>query len=246
MKNVLITLLMLVSFVSFGQNEFYELRTYEIKFGSPASGLHEYLENALLPALNRQGVKNVGVFGEWGKSDPPKVYVLIPYKNISAYEKAQENIKKDKEFAKAAAKYNQIPVEKAPYSRYSTSMFTAFDGIPQLVKPASGSNLFELRTYEGYIEDAFNRKVKMFNEGELDIFKDTDLHSVFFGEKIAGPDMPCLTYLLAFKDMEERDANWKKFVDHPEWKRISQLPEYANTVSNITRIFLVPLGYSQL
>jgi hypothetical protein len=106
--------------------------------------------------------------------------------------------------------------------------------------------VFEMRTYEGYIEDAYQRKIKMFNEGELQIFKETGLHSVMFGEKIAGPQMPCLTYMLAFKDLAERDANWKKFSDHPEWKRISKLPEYANTVSNIHRVFLKPLKYSQL
>ena len=42
------------------------------------------------------------------------------------------------------------------------------------------------------------------------------------------------------------DANWKKFSAHPEWKRIVGLPEYANTVSNIHRVFLKPLKYSQL
>jgi hypothetical protein len=58
--------------------------------------------------------------------------------------------------------------------------------------------------------------------------------------------MPALTYMLAFKDMEERNRNWNKFSIHPEWKRISILPEYANTVSDIKRIFLKPLSYSQL
>ena len=86
----------------------------------------------------------------------------------------------------------------------------------------------------------------MFNEVEMDIFKKTNLNMVFFGEEIAGKDLPCLTYMLAFRDMEERDINWKGFSSDPDWKRVRSLQEYADTVSSITQIFLKPLPYSQL
>lgn len=239
-------LFIFISFSAVSQKQFYELRVYAMKFGSPAIGLHNYLEKALIPALNRQGVKNIGVFEEWSQDNPAKIYLLIPYDSMTAYEKVNKAIGSDKTFSENAIEYSQIAVDKSPYSRFETSFFNAFSGIPQLIKPEAGSMVFELRTYEGYIEDAYQRKIKMFNEGELQIFKETGLHSVMFGEKIAGPQMPCLTYMLAFKDMAERDANWKKFTDHPEWKRISKLPEYANTVSNIHRVFLKPLKYSSL
>jgi hypothetical protein len=115
-----------------------------------------------------------------------------------------------------------------------------------MIKPQKGSQLFELRTYEGYSEDAVRRKVKMFNKEEFSIFEATGLHSVFFGEQVSGPLMPALTYMLSFSSMEERDANWDKFRVHPDWKRVSALPEYANSVSDIKRTFLTPLEYSQL
>ena len=44
--------------------ELYELRTYESRFGSPQSNIENYLKDALMPALNRQGVKTVGAFRE--------------------------------------------------------------------------------------------------------------------------------------------------------------------------------------
>ncbi len=228
------------------QREFYELRVYNMKFGNPASSLHNYLEKALLPALNSQGVKNIGAFEEWSQDNPSKIYLLIPFESMASYEKVTRAINLDMAFAENTIAYNSITQDKVPFSRYETSFFNAFSGIPQLVKPVAGSMVFELRTYEGYIEDAYQRKIKMFNESELQIFKETGLHSVMFGEKIAGPQMPCLTYMLAFKDLAERDASWKKFSDHPEWKRISKLSEYANTVSNIHRVFLKPMKYSQL
>ena len=58
--------------------------------------------------------------------------------------------------------------------------------------------------------------------------------------------MPCLTYMLGFENEQERDANWKKFIDDPDWKRITALPEYANTVSKVVKIYLEPMPYSQI
>jgi hypothetical protein len=58
--------------------------------------------------------------------------------------------------------------------------------------------------------------------------------------------MPALIYMVGFKDMAERDANWGKFGSSDEWKILSSKPEFADTVSNIHRIFLTPTDYSQV
>ena len=42
--------------------EFYELRVYTKRFGN--AGLDAFLEKALIPALNRQGIARVGVFNQ--------------------------------------------------------------------------------------------------------------------------------------------------------------------------------------
>lgn len=249
MKKInLIAVFLFVTFGAFAQakKEFYELRTYELKFGSPRSNIENYFKNALFPALNKYGVKNIGAFGEMGASDPAKIYIFIPYSSIEEFASINAKIKTDEDFLKATQEYNALPPEKAPYARYTSSLMNAFDGIPQLVKPTADQKLFELRTYESYSEDAARRKRKMFNDEELKIFRDTKLNSVFFGEIIAGEHQPCLTYMLAFKNMEERDANWKVFGSNPDWKRISGAAEYANSVSHIIRVFLVPLSYTQL
>jgi hypothetical protein len=122
----------------------------------------------------------------------------------------------------------------------------AFDAAPVIQLPTKSQRLFELRIYEGYSEDAVKRKVRMFNEGEIDIFKNVKINGVFFGENISGKDLPCLTYLSVYDNMEARDQAWKEFLAHPDWQKLSKLPEYANTVSKIHRIFLQPLPYSQV
>jgi hypothetical protein len=228
------------------QKELYEFREYEIHFGSSQNSLHEYLEKSLIPALNKHGVKTVGVFREMGKSDPAKIYVVIVYSSFEDYIPVNSKVKADEDFKKSSAAWQAIPADKPVFNRMTTSLLIAFDGFPALKVPTKDSRIFELRTYEGYSEDAVRRKIKMFNEEEFPIFYRTKLNPVFFGEVIAGPNMPCLTYMITFKDMEERDKNWAAFSADADWKRVLADPKYANTVSNIRKVFLEPVAYSQI
>ena len=249
-KSALATGLAASSFAGFAKGnapaskEIYELRTYELRWGQGA--LDSYFSKALIPALNRAGIKSVGVFSELGKSEPIKVYVLIPYQSFEEFGKIQISLSQDDQFVLASAEYNKIPQDQAVYSRYESSLMIAFDGFPKMVVPSAGKRIFELRVYEGYSEDAVKRKLRMFNQSEFEIFSRVKLNGVFFGEMVVGKTLPCLAYMLSFKDMQERDENWKAFGLDPEWQRISKLPEYENTVSRIHKTFLEPLSYSQI
>ena len=227
-----------------GNNEVYEFRVYHMRRN--LAPIDNYFSKALIPALNRMGVKNVGVFNETSKSEPAVIYVLIPYKSFADYGRVLTELRADKEFEKARAEYDKIPSDQAVYERYDSSLMLAFDAAPVIQLPTKSQRLFELRIYEGYSEDAVKRKVRMFNEGEIDIFKNVKINGVFFGENISGKDLPRLTYLSVYDNMEARDQAWKEFLAHPDWQKLSKLPEYANTVSKIHRIFLQPLPYSQV
>jgi hypothetical protein len=224
--------------------EVYEFRIYHMR--RSLTQLDNYLSKALIPALNRMGVKNVGVFTELSKSEPAKVYMLIPFASFEEYGKTILKLKADKDFTQASAEYDKIPMDQAAYERYDSSLMLAFDGNPRVIVPEKKDRLFELRIYEGYSEDALKRKVKMFNEGELDIFRSVKVNPVFYGENISGKGLPCLTYMSVYDSMDERDKAWKAFVAHPDWQKMSKMSEYADTVSKIHRVFLEPTAYSQI
>ncbi|NBB18502.1 NIPSNAP family containing protein [Runella sp. CRIBMP] len=225
--------------------EVYELRSYETKMGGMGR-LEAYIQTVLMPALNRMGASKVGVFKEMSKDDPAKLHVLIAYATQEQYFQIHGQLKTDADYLSAADTYLKTPVDKATFDRMGSSLMVAFDGMPKLATPVKEPRIMELRTYESYNEDAARRKIKMFNEGEIAVFNKVKLNIVFFGEVLIGPRMPCLTYMLTFKNMEERNANWAQFSADPDWKQLSQAPEYANTVSRIARIFLEPTAYSQI
>ncbi len=231
---------------TYSQSEIYELRVYELEFFKPAKVLHDYFQKALIPALNRQGVQHVGAFEELGEALPKKIYLLISYTDMQTYQEVADALESDKQFKLDARSYFEASEEEIPFNHLESSFIRSTSGFPNLVKPAENSEVFELRIYESHNEDALRRKVKMFNDSEFSIFEDVGLNTVFFGANISGSQMPCLTYLLAFKDMEAHKQAWSKFGPHPEWQRISKLEEYANSMNDISRVFLKPLDYSQM
>lgn len=228
------------------QDQVYELRTYEMTFFGNANLLHNYLQNALIPALNRQGIEQIGVFEETSGGLPGKIYLLIPYENIAEFKSSSERLLEDSDYQTNAKDYLTADPGAMSYTGITTNLIQSATGFPKLAQPAESAQLFELRIYTAYNEDALRRKVKMFNDSEFGIFEEVELPMVFFGHNMAGDQMPCLTYMLAFDNMEAHGTAWTKFLDHPEWKRIVRLEEYANTVDEIYRYFLRPLSYSQL
>ncbi|RYU92320.1 NIPSNAP family containing protein [Mucilaginibacter terrigena] len=228
------------------QKEIYELREYEMNFGIDQAQLENYFKMALIPALNKYGVKTVGVFKEWNPTDPAKFYLLTPYSSLDNYLSVNTKVKADADYIKNSVAYNSIPADKAIYSRFASTLMLAFDGFPAMVVPANEARMFELRTYEGYSEDAVRRKIKMFHDGEFPIFNRAKLNPVFCGEVIAGDKQPRLTYMITCPNMDERKKGWAAFVTDPEWKKLVANPEYANTISKIRNTFLVPTAYSQV
>lgn len=226
-------------------DEFYEFRIYQLTGGGAKNTLKSYFTDALMPLFKKFNVR-LGAFEELDKEEPPKVYTLFAYPSAQVYYEMQQYLVTDTDYLSAAKSYFELPAAKPVYERYETFLMDAFDAIPILKLPEKNRGLFELRTYESYNEDAARRKIAMFNDEELPLFEKVGLHPVFFGKIMAGKFMPALMYMLWFKDMDEREANWKKFVDSQEWKTMSGKAIYADTVSKVRKKFLVPTDYSQI
>jgi len=126
----------------------------------------------------------------------------------------------------------------------------AFAGQPRLVLPsyslAKQPRIFELRTYESYSEAKALKKVEMFNAGEIQTMHDVGLAPIFYGQALAGPNLPHLTYMVSGADQAAHKEHWGAFGKHPTWNKLKDDPQYADTVSKITNWFLAPTAYSQI
>ncbi len=231
--------------------QFLELREYETLVGSRKNEFHDFLRHAAIPAWKRLGIKRVGVFTVRYGMSAPSLYVLLPHPSMESVLTSTHKMLEDDEFLKTGEEVVNAPLSNPSYVRYESALMAAFEGMPQVEVPESiegkGSRVFELRIYESHSEKAAKKKIEMFNEGgEIAIFRKTGLNPIFFGESLIGPNLPNLTYMLGFENMEARDKAWSDFVSHPDWKELSQVEEYKDTVSNISDIILRPTGYSQI
>jgi len=227
--------------------EFFELRTYALKPDKQAI-LDRYFSGSLIPALNRLGIKQVGVFYETPAPPSPVAHLLIPYQSLGQMAVVNASLAEEHDYQKSAADYLAIPATDPVYDRIESSLLSAFETMPRLEVPAKKGSLFNLRIYESHNEAASKKKIEMFNKGEIAIFRRTGLTPVLFGEAILGTRIPNLTYLLAFDDEAARVEAWNKFRSDPEWIKLKSIPEYEDKriVSKITNKLLTPAEFSQI
>lgn len=228
--------------------DFYELRFYQLTGGPKVKLIHQYFREAAIPALNRIGIKPVGVFNMLVGPISPSIYVLLRHRSLESVVTMEERLRSDAEYMKRGADFLNAPASDPAYVRYESSLMQAFSSHPQITPPPKGKRIFELRTYESSSKKYNLNKVEMFNSGEVGIFVRSGFHPVFFGEKLIGQRMPNLTYMLSIGSMEERNKAWKAFGADPKWKELISSPKFSGgpNVVNITNYFLSPAPYSQI
>ena len=234
-----------------GKQEFYEIRTYHISQKAQENLIDSYLKDAYLPALHRAGISNIGVFKpvESDTAFGKRVYLFIPYKTINQYLKLQGVLDKDRVYVSASADFIDAPYNNPPFSRYESLLLKAFAFMPQFKAPSHptppSERIYELRDYESATNSKAVKKIHMFNEGgEIKLFERLGFNAVFYGEVLMGSKMPNLIYMITFPSQASRDEHWATFRTDPEWKRMSGLEEYRNTVSKVKYFFLRPTSYS--
>ena len=229
----------------------YELWIYQMAPGEMVQRADDYFQHALTPALGRAGAGPVGVFFKSSKEKAaaPEAYVLIPLTGIDAVASVRTALLDDAEYQKAAAAFLSAPPKDPAYVNLEARLMLAADFMPVLEAPEKNENrVFELRRYRNPSEAAFRKKLEMFATGELTIFRRVGLNPVFFGEMLFGPDMPNITYMLAFADSAAHGRAWGEFGKNPAWQKLRVTPGYtdAEIIANIKSVMLKPTAYSQI
>jgi hypothetical protein len=230
--------------------EVYELRIYEMKEDAMRQRADAYFGNALLPALGRAGIGSVGAFVELKTPEKSPVYLLIPHPSMDSVAALPQTLLNDQAHQTAGAAFLAASPKEPGYQNLEVRLMIALDFMPRLQVPAkSDTRIFELRRYRNPTDAAYLKKVEMFGQaGELTIFHRAGLTPVFFSGTMAGPDMPNITYMLAYPDADAHGKVWKSFGSDPDWKKLSTTPGYTNAeiIADIKSTMLKPTAYSQI
>lgn len=230
--------------------QFIELRRYHLLPGPKQRAFIDFVGSAAIPAMNRAGVTKVGAFTIVYGENEPSLLLVLAHPTLDSLISLRDRLAGDAGYARAGAAILDAPMSDPAFVRVESTLLRAFESMPTL-EPSAGAGtatraMFELRTYESHSDRAALNKVKMFNAGEVPIFRRAGLTPVFFGETLVGAKMPSLTYMVTFADMAARDAGWSRFGQDPEWKTLSSDPQYRDNVSAISDIILQPTAYSQI
>ncbi len=255
-SNVLFLALLIspvASFADFGKKtgEYYQVIVYHFSTSEQQKTIGQYLQDAYLPALHRQQIKNIGVFTAIANdtASDKRIYVIVPVESLQQVADFSAKLAKDNDYQASGKAYLDATYKTPPYSRIENILLKAFPlapflNLPKLTGPKN-ERVYELRSYESPTEKIFQNKVQMFNEGgEIELFKNLNFNAVFYGSVIAGANMPNLMYMTSFENKADRDEHWKAFGSSPVWKKLSALPEYQNNVSKNTIVFLRPTDFS--
>lgn len=230
---------------------YYHLLWHFMRNGTQVERTTKYLSDAFLPASRRAGAGTAGFFSAVVAPQSPFILSIVSYPSLAAFESVQAKLAADAAFQKAADAYNAIG--DPAYERMDGTLLRAFEGMPAIVPPRGEihrpAKIFELRTYESSNERASNRKKKMFEDGEIAIFRRLGMSPVFFGQAtLLGRNLPHITYMLAFDDLAAREKLWKDFGADPEWRKLRAQPGLgdAEIVSNISNAILRPLAFSEV
>jgi hypothetical protein len=236
------------------KRNFLELRYFKMRNGHQVERTTTYLQKGWFPAAGRAGIRPVGFFGAVVAPEAPFILSLASYASLGALEAAREKMAADKEFQAASDEFNSMA--ELSYIRMESSILWTFPSMPAVEIPLDprgtpagrAERIFELRTYESPNEKASDRKVKMFGDGEIAIFRKSGMLPVFFAQTIVGSNMPNLTYMLAYDDLAARDRTWRAFSADPDWQKLRSTPGLsdAEIVNNISNAILRPLPFSPI
>ena len=122
---------------------FYEIKVYHFENANQEELIDDYLKNAFLPAMNRKGKMNVGVFKPVNNnsSEDKRIYVLVPFKSTKQFTDMPEQLAKDAMYNENGKAYLDVAYNKAPYKRMESIFIKAFSNMPNMELPALKNEL---------------------------------------------------------------------------------------------------------
>jgi len=202
---------------------FFVLRHFYLRHGSQLDRLHQFLREAMVPAL-RASQRKVLVLEAIVADHMPQVAVLIGMESVADWQKIGLQGAELGKFMQDWTAWEAGPFgsNEPPYEHYSESLLSATSYSPELEESAAGAKprVFELREYHSPTWRQLRALHERFAGPEIPIFHRVGVQPIVYLETMAGANMPNLTYFIPFADLSAREAAWTKFAADPEWQRV--------------------------
>lgn len=163
-------------------SQIFEVRCYRLRFSKADQygRLTGFLESEHLPMSERVGIVQ-GYFRVLLGEFAPRLYTLSVYESLADMGEKMQAKQADKVWSKAAMEFGSHA--EPAYDRVESWLLRAFDGMKRIEPPEKPEKprIYDLRLYEQETFWDTQEKMGMFNEEEIQIFRDCGIHPLFFG-----------------------------------------------------------------
>lgn len=195
---------------SYQTGRIFVLRQQLLENGRQLESWLEHLQSAILPAAAAAGCGAQLVLEAFVSSHQPQVLYVQEFPGWEQWRECE------------AALFAAWDAELSYMGQTVTVLAGTTYSPPPVLPAAAEAKVFELRTYQAPTVRHLEGIHERFSGPEIPIFHRVGIRPILFGEAIAGPQMPNMTYLTPFPTLAEREAAWTRFQGDPEWHAVRQ------------------------
>jgi hypothetical protein len=199
----------------------YCLDYFYYRQGDQASRLQQFLSSQA-PLWTKHS-RAFGVFTAVMAPHAQTTLVLSGFSSLEEMVGTENRMEAEPVFRKARQELER-GTEPAFDSRQRVLLRTA-DFSPEIVPLAEKPKrprYFEIRVYHSPTERQLRLVHERFAGSEIRIFHRSGIHPILYGDTIAGPDMPNLTYIIPFTSLGDRETAWDTFGADAEWLKVRE------------------------
>lgn len=222
------------------RTQFYSLEFYNLKQGTQPARIQDYFKNGLLPALQRAGAGPAIVLEALVGPSMPQMATIFGCGSFDDVWNVHSKVTADAEFTKHLTAWEQG--EEPALETHERRLLQATPYSPELMadkEPRKTPRIFELRVYHSPTWRQLRALHERFAGPEIEIFHRVGVHPVLYTSTLIGPNIPNLTYLIPFDNLDAREKAWAKFGADPEWIKVrKESIDKSGQISNVIQISL--------
>lgn len=219
---------------------FYMLEFFNLKNGSQPTRIHDYMRSAAIPALQRAQAGPILVLEALVAPHMPQVAAIIGSPSFEDLWNINTRVANDAEFKKQMTAWEQG--DEPAFETQNSMVLQATQYSPELEvdkEPRKTPRVFELRVYHSPTWRQLAALHDRFSGSEIPIFHRSGVHPVIYTSTVIGPNIPNLTYVIPFDNLDAREKAWAKFGADPEWIKVrKESIEKHGQISSVIQISL--------
>ncbi len=213
---------------------FYFIEHFSLKSGTELPRLHDFLSQALLPALNKVHSGPKIYLEALIAAQLPHLTAIYGYSSLEEIWNVHTRLFADETIGKAAEALESGP--GPAFESLDSAVVEAADYSPEIKPDATTPpRIFELRVYHSPTWKQLAALHDRFRGPEIKIFHRSGIYPILYGSTVIGPNVPNLTYLIPFADLAAREKAWAAFGADPDWQKVRKesVEKSGEIVSNI-------------